>query len=124
MVYYRHAPSPPHQNIDDDITTPLYSIHLRASIASTPQAKLREVLIRLVDHNPDFRLAVARELLASAPERPSTSPRRKRRRSGKRSLDVRPMEHPCAQCGKAISDDAGAETCHYHPGKYTATLPS
>ncbi|KAG6895969.1 hypothetical protein C0992_011223, partial [Termitomyces sp. T32_za158] len=110
-----HPRSTPYQESHDDMPPPSSSTHVRASIASTPQAKLREVLLRLVDRNPEFQLAVARELLASAPERFPTSPRRKRRRSGRRSLHVRTTEHPCVKCGKPISDDAVAEACHYHP---------
>ncbi|KAG6860745.1 hypothetical protein C0995_008010 [Termitomyces sp. Mi166 len=129
MLHHSHIPNqngiPYESSSDDDmddVLTPSYStlLRLRASIASTPEAKLREVLIRLVDRNPGFQLAIAQELFTSASlalKRTSALPCRKRRRSGRRSLDVRPIERACEKCGKHISDDAIAELCRYHPGK-------
>ncbi|KAG6817277.1 hypothetical protein H0H87_010939 [Tephrocybe sp. NHM501043] len=103
----------------DDSITPSYSntLRLRASIASVPETKLREIMVRLVDRSPGFQYAVAKELLAasSSSEVDSSSLRRKRPRSGRRSLDAQLSERPCANCGQHYHDDAISNSCHYHP---------
>ncbi|KAF5379783.1 hypothetical protein D9615_005702 [Tricholomella constricta] len=104
----------------DSPHTPSYTttVRLRATIATVPETRLREIMVRLVDRSPGFQHAVAKELLV--PDTAPPSPRRKHRRTGRRSLDM-PAERPCANCGKQIrveevegQDDA---VCVHHPGR-------
>ncbi|KAG5653644.1 hypothetical protein H0H81_011746 [Sphagnurus paluster] len=118
----------PHAQLDsdsdsEDTPTPSYTttLRLRATIATVPDEQLREIMVRLLDRNPGFQHAVAKELLAGANPlnmTPPPSPRRKRRRSGRRSLDVpSASERPCLNCGTHRLGKMGEGTCVYHPGR-------
>ncbi|GLB44897.1 hypothetical protein LshimejAT787_1802340 [Lyophyllum shimeji] len=135
------APSKPHHDAyspsslpsqysdsdSDNTNTPIPSytttLRLRASIATVPETRLREIMVRLVDRSPGFQHAVAKELLAvsntltpdNAPPLPLPSPRRKRRRSSRRSLEA-PSHRRCVNCGQQFSLDRDA-VCVYHPGR-------
>ncbi|KAG5644657.1 hypothetical protein DXG03_008039 [Asterophora parasitica] len=108
---------------DAPTLTPSYTttVRLRATIAAVPETRLREIMVRLVDRSPGFQHAVAKELLAvgTAFDSASASPRRKRRRSGRRSLDTPILERPCVNCGKHVKVDGAGEKeiCVHHPGR-------
>jgi hypothetical protein len=115
-------PNPPSYDSDSD-TNHTHSfattLRLRASIATTSECRLREIMIKLVDRNPGFQHAVAKELL-SPPTSTPPSPRRRRRRS-RRSSDTAVPQRKCANCGQRIKDDKGHVPmrhgeCNYHPG--------
>ncbi|KAF8071643.1 hypothetical protein FPV67DRAFT_1778836 [Lyophyllum atratum] len=101
------------------------TIRLRASIATVPESRLREIMVRLVDRSLGFQHAVAKELLASGSptDHAPPSPRRKRRKSSRRSHDERERSRHrpcvCVNCGKQIRTDGGDQdaVCVYHPGR-------
>lgn len=121
-------PNPPSYDSDSDANHThsfATTLRLRASIATTSEDRLREIMVKLVERNPGFQHAVAKELLPSATSNPP-SPRRKRRRS-RRSSDTAVPSHKCTNCGQRVKDDkshvptrhGGLDSeCTYHPGKH------
>lgn len=121
-------PNPPSYDSDSDANHThsfATTLRLRASIATTSEDRLREIMVKLVERNPGFQNAVAKELLSSTTSnRPS--PPRKRRRS-RRSSDTPVPSHKCTNCGQRVKDDkthvptrhGGLDSqCTYHPGKH------
>jgi hypothetical protein len=126
-TYGSHSPYPPSvtssdSETDSNITHTLSEVHhLHASIATISERRLREIMVRLVNRNPGFKHAVAKEL---SPYTPSASPiRRKPRKSGRPgSSDTMIPERKCAKCGKYVRYAKGRtylphEKCAFHPGK-------
>lgn len=93
--------------------------HLHASIASIPEDRLREIMVKMVNKSPGFKHAFAKELLS--PYIPSASPRRKPRKSKRPgSSDTITPERKCGKCGKYIKHGNGHTLphgkCAFHPG--------
>lgn len=138
----RYEPFPPYvqppsysydSDDDSDAThahTPSFAttLRLRASIATTPEDRLREIMLRLVERNPGFQHAVSKALATSNLPSPNSSPRRKRRRS-RRSSDTTTSTAAatptpkCINCGNGQrprtrhSHSLSESECTYHPGK-------
>jgi hypothetical protein len=119
--YTTSAPSS--ESETDSHSTILFSKsrHLRASIATVPECRLREIMVKLVDRCPEFHHAVAKELLSY--HTPSSSPlRQKLRRPGRPgSSDTIVLNRRCNKCGNYVKHGKGHgylrhEKCTFHPG--------
>ena len=101
-----HSPCPPSTSSSDAESDPRvtcslprnYGLH--TSITTIPENRLREIVIKLVDQNPGFQHAVAKEIRS-----PSACPgslRRRRLRTSKRPRisDTVIPEKKCANCAK------------------------
>ncbi|KAF8207041.1 hypothetical protein K438DRAFT_1576887 [Mycena galopus ATCC 62051] len=75
---------------------------LRDAIFRVPEARLRHVLVNLVDTVPAVYHALARELVAVSPT----------------TRVVVPRWETCANCGETydVNADEGEEECTFHPG--------
>ncbi|RDB26007.1 hypothetical protein Hypma_006397 [Hypsizygus marmoreus] len=149
-----HTSITPSDDTDDDTDstfTPTFSFtttrRLRASIATIPPHRLRELLVRLVDRDPGFQHAVAKELLRgpmpthlrNTPDADVDSPHLppdrmiRKCRGSRRSLDsstASAMSKPLPQtrarsashlhkCGKGstASESKVSPIRTYHPGR-------
>ncbi|CAK5269276.1 unnamed protein product [Mycena citricolor] len=89
-----------------------YRAQLRAAIQSTPEHRLRQTLVRLIDSDAAVYSALARELLVvgtRAPEPPASTVR------------VLPRWETCENCGESYDvNSAAQDACVFHPGEMEA----
>lgn len=120
--YTTSAPSS--ESETDSHSTILFSKsrHLRASIATVPECRLREIMVKLVDRCPEFHHAVAKELLSYHTPSSSSPLRQKPRRPGRPgSSDTIVLNRRCNKCGNYVKHGKGHgysrhEKCTFHPG--------
>jgi len=135
-----HVSRPPRPSTPDSDTetapSPSFTsnVHLRASIATVSEERLREIMVKLTECSSSFRHAVAKELLSSdAPASASTasapmSPPRRKHRPSRRVSEAATTSSPfqkCANCGERFKHRERDGTsirdrdpeCTFHSGR-------
>ena len=123
--YTSPSPYPPSlsssdSETDSNVTHSLSENHrLRTSIATIPEQRLREIMVKLVNRSAGFKHAVTRELLLHTT---SISLRRKPRKFGHPGGLI--PENKCVRCGACVKygDVKGQaylpeDRCTFHPGE-------
>ena len=109
--------SPSGESSDEEDLPPTSKTSLRSSIAELPDAKLRAILVKLVDTNPRFQRAITKELASarvvgdSPPLSAPTSPRARRSKPRQRAKTI-----PEAQIQLPALPPLHEEPV-YHPGR-------
>ncbi len=110
-------PSPAGESSDEEDLPPTSKTSLRSSIAELPDAKLRAILVKLVDTNPRFQRAITKELASarvvgvSPPMSAPSSPRARRSKPRQRAKTI-----PEAQIQLPALPPLQEEPV-YHPGR-------